>query len=113
MDKGNDCLISVDRTDVRVSEHGRVFYSHKFKKSALIYEVALCILTGDVVWINGLYEAGWWPDFSIFRNLLQSHLGPSERVEADDGNVGDHPLFVKCPAGFANSKETEFMPQRV
>lgn len=113
LDKGNDCLVTVDGTDCRVPEQGRVFYSHKFKKSALRYEVALCILTGDVVWINGPYEAGSWPDISIFRNSLQSHLEPGERVEADDGYLGDHPSFVKCPAGFANCKETEYMQQRV
>ncbi|GAX24473.1 hypothetical protein FisN_2Hu038 [Fistulifera solaris] len=113
MDKGNDCLISVDGTDFLIPEHGRAFYSHKFKKSAFRYEVALCILTGDIVWVNGPYEAGLWPDINIFRNSLRSHLEPGERVEADDGYIGDHPLFVKCPAGFANPPYTEYMQQRV
>lgn len=113
MDKGNDCLISVDGTDIRIPEHGRVFYSHKFKKSAFRYEVALCILTGDIVWLNGPYPAGKWPDINIFRDSLQSHLERGERVEADDGYIGDHPSFVKCPGGFTNPKITEFMQQRV
>ena len=46
-DKGNDCLISINGTDFRVAESGRAFYSFKFKKSALRYEIGLCILTGQ------------------------------------------------------------------
>jgi DDE superfamily endonuclease len=104
--------MTVDGTDFRIAEHGKPFYSFKFRKSALRYEVALCILTGDIVWINGPYEAGRWNDISIFRNSLMSHLAPNERVEADDGYVGEHPQHVKCPKGFANIPETEYMQQR-
>ena len=112
-DKGNDCLISVDGTDLQIPEHGQTFYSHKFKKSGLHYEVALCILTGSIVWINGPYECGVWPDISIFRNSLKTHLAPNERVEADDGYVGEHPQCCKCPASFTNLEETEYMRQYV
>ena len=42
-----------------------------------------------------------------------SHLDHGERVEADDGYVGEHPRYVKCPAGFANPQETLFMQERV
>ena len=112
-DRGNDCLVSVDGTDFRIAEHGKKFYSHKFKKSGLRYEVCICILTGDIVWINGPYEAGKWNDISIFRDSLLTHLEANERVEADDGYVGEHPQYVKCPRGFANPKETLYMQQRV
>jgi hypothetical protein len=105
-------LVTVDGTDFRIPEHGKPFYSFKFRKSALRYEVALCILTGDIVWINGPYEAGKWNDLQIFRNSLMSHLAPNERVEADDGYVGEHPHHVKCPKGIGNLPETEYMQQR-
>ena len=112
-DKGNDCLVTVDGVDFKIAEHGRAFSSHKFnKKSGLRYEVCVSILSGDIVWINGPYECGKWPDISIFRDSLKSHLEPKERVEADDGYIGEHPQCVKCPAGFANKKQTEFMQQR-
>ena len=65
------------------------------------------------MWINEPYEAGMWPDISIFRNSLKSHLGVNERVEADDGYVGEAPLAVKCPRSFVNSQETEYMQARV
>ena len=109
MDRGNDCLVSVDGTDFRIAEHGRKFYSHKFKKSGLRYEVCICILTGDIVWINGPYQCGTWPDISIFRDSLKSFLAPNERVEADDGYIGEAPENVKCPKSFTNPAETEYM----
>ena len=49
----------------------------------------------------------------IFRNSLLSHLDREERVEADDGYLGEAPEFVKCPASFTNPEETLFMQQRV
>jgi len=85
LDKGNDCLITNDGTDFRVAEHGKIWYSFKYKKSGVRYEVGLCILTGDIVWISGPYEAGKWNDIAIFRNALMSKLSPSDIVEADDG----------------------------
>ena len=113
-DKGNDCLVSCDGADFRIPNHGPRFSSHKYnKRSALRYEICLCILTGDIVWINGPCECGIWPDISIFRDCLMDELDENEMVEADDGYIGEHPFHIKCPAGFANPEETEFMQQRV
>ena len=70
-------------------------------------------MTGDIVWINGPYECGIWNDIKIFRDALLSNLEVNERVEADDGYIGEHPRYVKCPRGFANLEETEYMQQRV
>lgn len=106
--------MTVDGTDFQMPQLGPLFSSHKFaKKSGLRYEVAVCILTGDIVWVNGPYECGKWNDIKIFRDSLMSHLAPFERVEADDGYLGEHPQHVKCPKGFANPEITEYMQQRV
>jgi len=105
-------LLTVDGTDYEGPELGRNWYSHKFKRSAVRYEIALCILTGDICWVSGPYEAGAWPDIKIFRDSLMSHLEKGERVEADDGYIGEHPQWIKCPKGFANLEETEFVQQR-
>ena len=113
MDKGNDCLITNDGTDFRVAEHGKIWYSFKYKKSGVRYEVGLCILTGEIVWIAGPYEYGKWNDISIFRNALMTELGPAKRVEADDGYIGEPPLHIKCRKIFANPEQTLFMQQRV
>ena len=53
--------------------------------------MGLCILTGDIVWINGPYAPGLYNDLQIFWDSLVSQLEPNERVEADDGYKGEHP----------------------
>lgn len=108
----NDCLVTVDGTDFRIAENGRTFYSHKFKKSGLRYEVAISIISGDIVWINGPFECGKWPDIKIMRASLCSELQPGERVEADDGYIGEAPAKVKCPRSFTNKQSTEKMQAR-
>ena len=113
MDKGNDFLVSVNGTDFQVPQRDTDYYSFKFRKSALCYKVALCILTGEIVWINGPFPAGEYNNIVIFRNLLLSHLDKGERVKADDGYVGEHPKYVKCPMGNANPTETEAVQTNV
>jgi hypothetical protein len=105
--------MSVDGVDCRVKKKGKRWWSHKFKKGGVRYEVGLCILTGDICRLNGSYKCGKWPDISIFRNSLVSHLAPNERIEADDGYIGEAPAKVKCPASFTIPEETEAITQRV
>ena len=85
-DINNDCLVSVDSLDFQIPWLGTKFKSHKLKFSGgLCYEVAVSIIGGDCVWINGPYEPGIWKDITIFHNGLLSMLDLGERVEADDG----------------------------
>ena len=106
----NDCLVSVDGTDFLIVFLGCKFHSFKYKfGSGLRYEVATSILGGDLVWINGPYEPGIWNDISVFRNALLSELDEGERVEADDGYVGESPEYVKCPRSIGNHEITESM----
>ncbi len=79
----NDCLMSIDGTDFQIQEKGKKFYSFKFKKSALRYEVALCILTGDICWISSPYAPGIWNNLDVFHFLWQhflSHLNMSRQM---------------------------------
>ena len=112
-DKGNDCLITVDGTDFRIFEQGPTFYSHKFKGSGLRYEVGVCILYCKIVWINGPFECGIWSDIKIFRSALMLKLKDGERVEADDGCLGEAPQHIKCPKSFCNTAETTQMQSRI
>ena len=93
-------------------EHGRTFYCHKKKKSGLRYEICLNIRTGDIVWVNGPYACGHCNDINIFRESLVTFLGPGERVEADDGYLGDAPHHIKCPMSCTNPEESTIMQQR-
>lgn len=68
-DKGKTCKVTVDGTDCQIFEprpFSKQWYSHKFKKAGVRYEVAVCIQTGWIVWINGPYPCGAWPDIKIF-----------------------------------------------
>jgi len=101
-DVGNDCLLQVDATDCKTTNQGEcpeAFYSFKFKYGGLRYEVGICIRTGHIVWINGPFPPGDWPDIEIFRSDLKLRLKENERVETDDGYIGEDPCFTKCPSG--------------
>ena len=114
----NDCLMSVDGTDFRIYQQGRAvkgnaFGSHKYAgKSALWYELGICIRTGHLVWIQGPYPAGKYNDIAIFNKVLVNFLDPYERVEADSGYRG-HPRYIKCPENGANPPENLAMQARV
>lgn len=114
----NDCLMSVDGTDFRIlqkgaARKGNAFGSHKYAgKSALRYELGICIRTGCLVWIQGPYPAGKWNDIAIFNHCLGHFLDPYERVEADNGYRG-HVDKVKCPKNPNNRPENLAMQARV
>ncbi len=96
-DVRNGCLLLVDGTNFRVGMgYSKPFWSYKFKKSGLRYEVGLCILTGVICWWSGPYALGKWNDLSIFRDSLVSMLEPGERCETDRGYQGATPAYVKC-----------------
>lgn len=96
-DIGNDCLISVDGTDFKVTCNEAAFRSYKFRKNGLRYEVGICIMTGHIVWLMGPFPAGDWNDITIFRFALKHMLEEHERVEADDGYRGENPGAAKIP----------------
>lgn len=112
-DVGADCLLSVDGTDFRTRWINTNFWSYKFKKCGFRYEVALCIKTGWICWINGPYAPGIWNDQMIFGDALAHELEEGERVEADDGYDAHAPQYVKCPKCIANDPERESMQQKV
>ena len=91
---GNDCLISVDGTDCPIPYQQAVpeaWYTKKFNGHGLRYEIGVCIITGYIVWLMGPFPCGDWPDIVCFRYALRQMLDASERVEADDGYIGEDP----------------------
>ena len=84
-DTGNTCLISVDGTDFQIYQwepFWKGWFSHKFKGPGVRYEVGVCILTGDIVWLHGPFPCGLWPDLKIFRKSLKQQLLEGEKVVA-------------------------------
>ena len=79
-------LISVDATDFRIQEPGKfdsAWFSHKLKKAAVRYEVALD-MHGHIVHTSPPYKAGT-PDLNIFRDELKGKLPPNRYAVTDDG----------------------------
>ena len=110
----NDCKLNVDGVDCPIPNHGPAFASHKFNgKSAFRYELGTDIEKGELAWLHGPFPAGYWPDVKIFRHALMQMLDENERVEADDGYIGEAPGKVKCPMSFANPVENLKMQQIV
>ena len=54
---GVHCPIQEPTTGHKYSKHPK-HCSHKFKRAALAYEVAISVFTSKVVWINGPFLAG-------------------------------------------------------
>jgi len=90
-------MLSVDGTDCPIEKKGKRWYSHKFKKPGVRYEVGVAIKTGDICWLKGPLPCGEFPDITIFRMALKHDLDENERVEADLGYRGENPNSVKTP----------------
>lgn len=105
-DNGSACLMSIDCTDYLVHETAPfcpALFSYKFKHAALRYEIGISIQKGEICWINGPFPPRDWPDITIFRSELKCMLGEEERVEADNGYVGE-PTKIDLPREMANDE---------
>lgn len=99
---GSTSLITVDGTDCPIAEPSPFdpkWYSHKFKCAGLRYEVGVCIQTGWIVWVNGPYECGRFPDLKIARYLLHGYMGNGEMYVAN-GRYRDGCQYGDTPTGF-------------
>jgi DDE superfamily endonuclease len=91
-DNGSICKISVDGTDFHIQEprpFDRKWFSHKFKGPGVRYEVGVCLQTGDIVWTNGPFQCGSYPDGKIATEMgLDAALDRGERYVCDGGYYG-------------------------
>ena len=105
---GRSCLVTVDGTDFWICEpkpFTKDFYSHKFAKAGLRYEVGVCIQAGLIVWINGPFVAGKYNNITIFRSKMIYKLLDWEMVEADQGYVGQlNKIHVKYELGVSENQ---------
>ena len=96
---GNDARVTIDGTDMHCElRFDKRFYSHKFNKGGLKYELGLCIRSGSIVWINGPFRCGM-PDITVSRQAILYALSEGERVEADLGYRGEQ-LKINTPNEF-------------
>ena len=70
----------------------KAFYSLKFKKMGLRYEVGLNIKTGDICWWHGPFSPGLYNDNMILKDALLGSLKKEEQVKADSGYMLSAPV---------------------
>ena len=66
-------------------------------KPGLRHEIGVCILAGDIVWVTGPFPCSDWSDIDMFWFAVKHMLEAGERVEADDGCIGEDLLKAKVP----------------
>ena len=92
-------LVTLDGTDMQVQmKFSPGFMSHKFKGNGLKYEIAVCIQTGEIVWVHGPIRCGEL-DITVARQAFISFLNDGKKAVADRGYVGedDH---IKTPHAY-------------
>ena len=48
------------------------WFGHKFRSAGLRYEIAVSVERGRLVWVNGPYPCGKFPDVCIFRHRMKT-----------------------------------------
>ena len=77
------------------------------------YEIAISLLSNDIVWINGPFCPGDWNDLEIFRHSLLHELEVGERIAADDIYIGEAPTYVICAASCTTNEEKLKIHKRI
>lgn len=93
---GSSAKVSVDGVDCPVQETSPfdpTLWSHKLNNAGLRYEIGVAVQTGKIVWVNGPYPPGPWPDLRIFRHRLMHNLDENEFI-VGDGGYKDGTTFV-------------------
>jgi DDE superfamily endonuclease len=87
-------ILSVDGTHCRISEPrsqpDKRWYSHKYHKPGVAYELGVNLFENKLVWMNGPFKAGE-SDIVIFRKQdgLKTKLAPGQLAIGDKGYAGD------------------------
>ena len=79
--------VSVDGTDCAVQEPSvfdPMWFSHKINGAGVRYEIGLSV-AGEIVWVNGPFPCGKYPDIKIFKNSMVQALREEECLIADNG----------------------------
>ena len=97
-------IISVDGTHFWIEEpqhpmwsQDSTFYSHKYNKAGLNYELGICLWNNQLVWMNGPYKAGT-NDVKIFkRDGIRALLKRLKKKAIGDGGYCGHPKYMSTP----------------
>jgi hypothetical protein len=107
-------FITVDGTDFTIPEptpFSPKWYSHKHNGPGVRYEVGIAIDTGFIVWINGPFPCGEWPDLIIVRSALVHMLARNEWYVADGGYY-DGKQYSITPSGLRDFEDRQYATAR-
>ena len=88
-------MISVDGVDCAIQEpypFNEGIFAKKLNGPGFKYEIGVCILTGDIVWVNGPFKVGRHNVKIFLEDGLKFALSDDEAVEVDAGYQGDDAL---------------------
>ncbi len=98
-DNGSVAKTTVDGANFEIEEQSPFnmgWWSFKKNGPAVRYEVAICIQTGWIVWINGPFPAGRYSDTKIACECgLLDNLQPGEKIIVDAGYKGHDHIFER------------------
>ena len=100
----NIWIMSVDGTHCWIAEPGHPnfsqdseYYSHKFNKAGINYELGIALATGKLIWMNGPFKAGR-NDLNIFTGEgLEERLRILGKKSLGDGGYAGHHKTVSSP----------------
>ena len=104
-DFGSDIwVITVDGTHVWISEplhpewsQDSRYYSHKYGKAGVDYELGIALSLNRLVWMNGPFPAGQ-SDLRVFkRHGLRDKLKASRKMGIADGGYSGHKKILSTP----------------
>ena len=110
-------IVSVDGVHCRIHEPrtqpSSGWYSKKFNKAALTYELAVAIYHDKIVWINGPFPAGQ-NDMKVFRKPggLMSKIPDNRRAIGDEGYRGE-PSKISTKNSTFNTRELSQFESRI
>ena len=101
----DECIVLVYETYFCITNQGKYFFIHQFKRLVLWCKVSICIKNGEILWVNGSYKCGRYLVIRNFQYYVVSHLETEERLRANDGYARDPPQCVKNPERFKTPRK--------
>jgi len=111
-------VISVDGTHCWIMEPGHPdwsqdsrYFSHKYGKAGVVYELGIALFTSRLVWMNGPFPAGDSDQHVFKRKGLRNKLQETNKRAIADGGYGGFPTLLSTPNSH-DSKEVRRFKSR-